>query len=346
MSAAKLFEQEAKAHIEPVEVPIGEVTQPHAPPPPKPAEESVVKAIETYGSDINRVVKSGEVSIASIAAAESERRARATAGEPVAPQELAPQEAPSPMRPVLIIAGAILILAALGIAALLVLRPGPIAVRSTTTEAPFVEVDHTTLVPVSATSTRDTLMPALESAREGVGLSVGLVDWLYVAQATSSAETPPPLPIDQLLTTLAPDVPQDLLRALAPQYLMGVHSYDQNQTFLIMRVDSYQQAYAAMLAWEPTMRQDLSPLFSRTPPVRIAGQTGSYEDSSPQLLNTGFTDQVVDNHDARVVLNDTGDILLLWTFLDRNTLVITTNEYTLNEVIRRANTASLVPLAQ
>jgi hypothetical protein len=61
------------------------------------------------------------------------------------------------------------------------------------------------------------------------------------------------------------------------------------------------------------------------------------------VLNTAFVDRVVDNHDSRVIQNAAGDILLLWTFLDRNTLVITTNQYTLSEVISRLNTSSLVP---
>jgi hypothetical protein len=347
VDAAKLFAQEAKAKVEPLETPIGEVSTPHAPPPPPPKEESVVKALQTYGGDINTVVREGKVSATSIAAAEAERRARATTGEPVAPQDIAPAEAPSPMRWVFIIGGGALIVGGAALAATLFMRPGPVPVRGTGGQAPFVEVDDTAIVRTSAGEGRDQLVTALEATREAVNLSVGLAEWVYVAAPTSTAATPDPLPIDQLLGILAPDIPQDLVRALAPQYLLGVHSYDQNQTFLIMRVDSYQGAYAGMLAWEPTMRVDLMPLFSRTPPARIAGQGGgTSQTAAPSFLATGFVDRVVDNHDARVVADQSGDILLLWTFLDRNTLVITTNEYTLNEVIRRLNTANLVPLPQ
>lgn len=324
---------------------IGERSVPAAPPPPK-KEEAVVKAIETYGSDINRVVQSGDVSMVTVAAAEAERRARSAAGEPVAPQPLGAGEQGSPMRPVLIIAGSIFLLCAVGIAAALLLRPAP-APPPGSPQAPLVEVDQTVLVPYKEGDVRDVLMIRLEAARQQANLSLGLIERLYVAEATTSGATPDPLPAQQFLGVLVPDIPGDLLRTILPTYLVGIHSYDQNQAFLVLRVDSYQVAYAGMLAWEPTMERDLLPLFTRTPPVHlqtgVGTSTASTTDAQSEVINTGFVDQVVDNHDARVLTNASGDIILLWTFLDRNTLVIATNEATLSEIVRRTTTSSLVP---
>jgi len=48
--------------------------------------------------------------------------------------------------------------------------------------------------------------------------------------------------------------------------------------------------------------------------------------------------------DARVLQNQYGDVYLLWTFLDRNTLVITTNDATLREVISRLKEAPITPI--
>ena len=44
------------------------------------------------------------------------------------------------------------------------------------------------------------------------------------------------------------------------------------------------------------------------------------------------------------MLNPEGDILMLWTFLDRTTIVIATNESTLREIISRLSQASLISL--
>jgi hypothetical protein len=52
---------------------------------------------------------------------------------------------------------------------------------------------------------------------------------------------------------------------------------------------------------------------------------------------------VVENHDARVLYNNTGDIVLLWTFVDQHTLAITTNPATLREIISRLSVAPIQP---
>jgi hypothetical protein len=44
-----------------------------------------------------------------------------------------------------------------------------------------------------------------------------------------------------------------------------------------------------------------------------------------------------------VIQSQSGDILLLWTFVNRNILVITTNESTLREIISRLADPSIVP---
>jgi hypothetical protein len=96
------------------------------------------------------------------------------------------------------------------------------------------------------------------------------------------------------------------------------------------------------------MRAELSPLFDRevSPAVLIdpdlpeslpASTTAasSTPESAPGIIDTAFKDRVVENRDARVIENAEGTILLLWTFLDRRTILITTNEATLREVISR-----------
>lgn len=354
INAGALLAQEVKAGTDGTDArTIGAVSKPTAPV-VEPKEEPLVKALETYGSDINRVVQSGEVSVASMAAAES-KRAHMASGETLAPGGVGESPTPtqSPIRTVLYIAGGILLLSAVGILATLMFRPGPVAVQQNTQAAPFMEVDQTILVPAASPLRRDVLMTSLNTARKQLSIPLGLVAQLYVADGTSSQ----PISVQTLLSTLAPDIPQDLLRTLEQPYLLAVHSFDENEAFLVLRVDSYQQAYAGMLAWEPTMRNELLPLFTRTPPAHIQAQTIGTIATSTQsqdasstpadgFLRTGFVDQVVDNHDARVMVTPDGDLLLLWTFTDRNTLVIATNEYTLNEIIRRLTTASLVPQPQ
>ena len=118
----------------------------------------------------------------------------------------------------------------------------------------------------------------------------------------------------------------------------------------------------------------LTPLFKRIPPVRalpmpppapevLAGTSTpglNAATTSPsaatttealatttapaQVFQGNFIDQIVENRDARVLLDAEGNILMLWTFLDRSTIVVATNEATLREIISRLSQASVLSL--
>jgi hypothetical protein len=78
--------------------------------------------------------------------------------------------------------------------------------------------------------------------------------------------------------------------------------------------------------------------------VHIPEQGIATTTTPTQFIQTGFVDKIVENHDARVIQNNTGDVSLLWTFIDRNTLVITTQGATLREIISRLQQAPVTPI--
>jgi hypothetical protein len=344
VNAGALLEAEQSATL-----PKPEPAAPVTPAPAPKKEESVVKPIETYQSAIESVVEKNKVSVVSIAAAEAKRRNMDAIREQPAFQSGTPL-----WRKIAFIgAGAMLLIVSLALV-LVALKPAPTVQVSTPDQAPFINVDETKLLTVpSGALDHAAFVQALEGQRKGVSLSLGLISRFYIAtQATSSGAQPELITSQKLLQALSPAVPGTLLRAIDDyDYLLGVHSYDSNQPFLILKVDSYEQAFSAMLEWEPTMRRDLSPLFTRTPQLYLSGATSTSEATSTQAsstppaapIQTGFIDRVVENYDARVVQNDPRDILFLWTFLNRSTLVITTNEATLREVISRLRDAPIVP---
>ncbi len=302
--------------------------------------ESSVKQLQTYKSDIESVVSNKNVSVVSIAAAEANRNSATATTQP------ATQNEPSSWRTTLIVAaGLLLLLAAVGIVAYVVERPTALPVAENP-QAPFINTDDATAVVLPTDATRTSAQNALQAARENTKLAVGLIQWLYVARAvstTSSASTQ--LSGADFLSLITPNVPPEFLRTVQGPYLLGVHSFDENQPFLILHVDSYGTAYAGMLDWERTMQGDLSPLFVRSASPHINGGATSAPTAttSQQFIPTSFVDKIVENRDTRAIVSPAGDLLLLWTFLDRNTIVITTNEYTLREVVSRINIAPVIP---
>ena len=318
-------------------------------------EDTDVKPIQTYQSDIEKVIEQKKVSVVSVAAAEAERRAVCdcarggrsphtrgrTFGSLLAPERLW-------VRTAMILGGVFLLTAAAGVLYFVLTRDTSVLVEGQL-QAPFIFVDDTQIIEVRRGDSRAAVVQKLETARKSASLALGSVARLYPATPTQDKEAPQLLTATELLGVMASNMPEELARALQPAYLLGVHVFDENQPFLILRVDSYGQGFSGMLAWERVMQNDLEPLFTRRVAAHVKTQQASSTATSTlseQPIQTQFVDKIVENRDARVIQNGYGDILLLWTFLSRNTILITTNEYTMREVISRLSSAPIVPLAE
>jgi hypothetical protein len=84
-----------------------------------------------------------------------------------------------------------------------------------------------------------------------------------------------------------------------------------------------------MLGWEEAMSADLAPLFgspvssSYNPEVRT--DTGTSE--------AYFKDVIAVNKNARLLVDENGDDRIIYTFIDKNTVVITTTREALSEIV-------------
>jgi hypothetical protein len=368
--AAKLPDKlPAKAPVAPMQkltedIPLGTHTQapplrkdqaeapPAAQPPqqkfPRAAEPSIVEKIKAQGQsplhplrtlrlDVEESVKEHKTSLVTVAAAEENRRAK---GAPTAPSLTEEKERPARSYKTIIVAlSAGLVLAGAG-ALFFVFMPRTVPVATLQLPAStLIFIDDIQQVPLGSQD-RSEVMGALVASRESTHLSLGLISELYpTATATTSSEAHR-ASVRDILRILAPSMQEELVRVFDPQYVLGVHVFDGNQAFLLLKTSSYEQAYSGMVAWEPSMRADLLPLFDRRPRPR-APQEKLSTSTAPAVIKTGFQDAVVENHDARVFKDAEGNIVLLWTFVDRSSLVITTNERTLQEIVSRLRNAPI-----
>ena len=348
INAGVLLEQEQNATLAPAkpasqkssDLPSqsGQTFAPQVSPPPK--ETATVQPLQTYKGDIENLIKDKNISVVNIAAAEAEKRAQASP----TPEHGGAGEGRSLLTKIMMMLGGLVLLAAAGGIGIFIYTELTATVSiPEDTPAPFITVDKTTVVALpQAELSRVTLMQELEKVKQASGVSLGLIERLLPATISTTLEgdTRTALSAERFLEVLASNTPEELVRTLEPQYLLGVHIFDGPQAFIILRTDSYERAFAAMLEWERTLRNDLAPLFTRVPRPRTPEEPSATSTAaSAQIFNTGFVDQIVENRDTRAIHNETGDLLLLWTFLDRNTIVLTTNEYTLREIISRLGAA-------
>ena len=123
-----------------------------------------------------------------------------------------------------------------------------------------------------------------------------------------------------LFRTLQTKASSQLLRAFDPLFMLGAIGANSTtsapSTFIIIKLTSFENAFAGMFAWEPNLLKDLGPLFSTTPTIE-------------ELAFTDVTDR---NKDVRV-LGPSDEPVLLYTFFESEFLIITDSLETLHTLV-------------
>lgn len=263
--------------------------------------EPVLPRLRTFADDLSGEIQKKGATVSSIVQAERERAARELALD----QEAAPQGSRW-KNPLLF--GAALLLVSLGILGL-----GGSYLYSTYIASVEPKIEPSIIFPNSVTDELQpdyqTLSDTLALRRAATNLSLGEIERIDVTLANAST-TP-----REVMRALG--APEPLIREVKT-VMLGVHSFNRNQPFIILEVAQYDRAYGAMLAWEVDLARNLGTFF------KPEGGT------VPPSLE--FSDKVFQNIDTRV---SQAAWPILYAFPRRDVLVITTNQYTLSEILTR-----------
>ena len=112
-------------------------------------------------------------------------------------------------------------------------------------------------------------------------------------------------------------MPSELSRSFDKKFMVGIYSFDTNEPFIILKTSDYGASYAGMLKWEKEMSRDLGEIFSL--PATLYGAP--------------FIDEEYKNKDLRVLRNTDGKVAMLYSFIDKNTLLITANENVFSAIL-------------
>lgn len=176
------------------------------------------------------------------------------------------------------------------------------------------------------------LLNTLAEEKNALTLTPSAITYFELTIDVPLNESAAILPADLLMKRLGEHAPSALARSVNNTYMLGIHGSADKQPFLILKPTFYENAFAGMLDWEMYMAEDLAPFFT-------TGIENGFiifenaENSAPR--RSWFEDKVIENHDTRVLYNKRGEIALLYSFLDRETLIITTNTNTFLEIIHR-----------
>jgi len=105
-------------------------------------------------------------------------------------------------------------------------------------------------------------------------------------------------------------------RMLENDFVVGILSQNNEKSyFVVIKVNDFGGAFAAMLDWEKTMETDLSFLNTAT---------------STEVFV--WKDLIIKNKDTRGLVNEKNKSKIAYTFLDKNTILITDNLSAIGEI--------------
>lgn len=186
-----------------------------------------------------------------------------------------------------------------------------------------------------ANSSPSLLKRSLASLRTGGAGSPGAVTRVIPTITTDTsiggAGTTHQAITSEFFKAIDAQLPSELSTAVGSDIFIGVHMVEGNQTLVILPVVSYEHAFAGMLAWEGNMNDGLSPFFEPTP-ASITATDGS-------VVRNTFKDIVIKNYDVRMLSDAAGNPKLLYSFPNRDLLIITSSPYTLIEALARLQAA-------
>jgi hypothetical protein len=287
--------------------PTGQVSAGGITPPPA----NKIKIIKTYSSDAAEAIKMQEqASVAKIAIAQEEQRREQ--GEEIGAE---PKSKKGFWLLLLVI-----VLVVLGAAAvptvqyILNQKKQAVPVSVEKTIIPFdhqetLTLDNATRVDFLGAINVLATKPPTNSTIEYIKVLENIQD---VNKKTVTQEIAP----DVFANIIGPNIPSALARSFDSDYMYGIEDISNPKPFIIFKTSSYQQTFANMLRWETKMISDLSPILNLG--TDVAGRS--------------FTDQVIINKDVRAVTAPDGTILFLYGFLDNQTLIITTNSKTFQDL--------------
>jgi hypothetical protein len=268
-----------------------------------------LKPLRTYQGDASNAIGKTKASIITIAVAEQNRKAKI---EPEPERESNPEI----KNKIFIFVGTFLFV--LGIIVVGVIYFISIQNKTVQVSQNGTILNYDKEINVSiANTTHVAFLQSILDQEKNLNLPANSVLYLNTTSGVGSADS------QTVLQILAPKIPLSLLRNLSQDYMIGIYSFDKNQPFIILTVDDYGQGFSGMLKWEDTMVSDLGQIFGITP---LAGS-----DSTGYI----FTDESLNNKDLRIVQNSSRQTILLYSFIDKNTILITSNENTFSGLLNK-----------
>lgn len=188
----------------------------------------------------------------------------------------------------------------------------------------IIPVDSQKIISVNS-QTSQQLKELISNEFAGYSSEPGKIFEFILQQNTASA--PKKMTASEFIKKTNLNMPDILERSLTDNWMIGGYEAEgQKLPFIIFTSSFFQNTFAGMLKWEAQMPGEFSSPFG-------------YENKARYGT---FKDRIVRNRDVREFKNELGETILLYSFIDKDTIVITTSEATLASIIERIEKQSYI----
>lgn len=279
----------------------------------------IVKPLRTYEMDLAEFVRQTSASKTEVNLKEQTRK-REREKEARVESSANPPKERSGNRPIIFLVVFILVFVSLGSGFFLwFYRDESQNFEEVPTETPE-QVEFETLVKGNSqklveieTRDREDLAKALENAFSQEKVNSGEIIVFRLVDKISGQNFP--LQPRTFLQRIESEAPPFLSRALGEKMDFGLISFEKFSAFAVFEVKDFNNTFAGMLSWEKNMSPDLFGWISE------------------EVSISQFSDLTSSGKDLRVLRNPQGEIILLYSFLDKNTLLITDKLSTFREIL-------------
>lgn len=311
-------------------------------------DQSSERNLRTYQSDISSAVKNDNVTMIKIALAEKKRQDKMGSMDQIAQEN-------KNIKFTVITSAVVLLFVGLVATALYVFTKSPsIPIGTPTATNPnpsIIYAEENTFINIDDRTAQEIIrLTQIEKTKE-----IDLGSLKYVLYTTGIGTSSRPITTGEFFDATNSRVTSALVRSLKSNFMLGIYAKNPYESFAIFNVDFYDGAFAEMLKWESTLERDLGGIFISTENLQrmdvkntpSTEEGGAIVSTSTNLIDSSFTknvfvDMVIENKDSRALIDSEGRILMLYTFVDKETLVMATSDKTLREVLFRLTAGRIV----
>lgn len=272
--------------------------------------ESLIKPIRTYQSDVAEAVKAKNESVASISLAEKKRAEDRG--------YIAPKKTGDGGRGIVIALLSLVLIIGGGLAIYVTFIKTKQAEKTVVAPKPtsLISASKETNLNVQNMQSFD-LFTEIRRSGELLGVSSGSLGNIKLVKDDGKS-----ISSQELFSITLWSTPPTLTRSIK-DFMIGAYGKELGvEIFIVLKTESFEQAFPGMLAWEKSLARDMSVLLST--------QDGVFRD--------GF----IKNRDVRIIQNNENNISFLYSFLDSNTIVITKSTEAFTAVLTQFTTNQLV----